>query len=102
MGRKLLKVENPGTNNPNLHTALLAAACRWQEYLCNETDRKRGIGFIGYYLEGRRELHTGHSSWPATWSEAQRQLVERRHKPSAASTYIIHVRVLPPLSLSHT
>lgn len=37
---------------------------------------ERGIGFIGYYLEGQQELHTGHSSSLATWSEAQRQLVE--------------------------
>lgn len=29
-----------------------------------------GIGFIGYYLEGQQELHAGHSSSPATWSEA--------------------------------
>lgn len=37
---------------------------------------KGGIGFIGYYLEGQQELHTGHSSSLATWSEDQRQLVE--------------------------
>lgn len=40
------------------------------------TQIERGIGFIGYYLEGQQELHTGHSSSLATWSEAQRQLVE--------------------------
>lgn len=51
------------------------AACRWQSHFYNDR-RKRGIGFIGYYLEGRQELHTGHSSSPATWSEAQRQLVK--------------------------
>lgn len=39
-------------------------------------ERKGGIGFIGYYLEGQQELHTGHSSSLATWSEAQRQLVK--------------------------
>lgn len=50
------------------------------------TQIEKGIGFIGYYLEGQQELHTGHSSSLATWSKAQRQLVELRgDKPSAAA-----------------
>lgn len=66
---------------------------------------ERGIGFIGYYLEGQQELHTGHSSSLATWSKAHRQLVEARgDKPSAARPSPInlyHTCMCAPLSLSH-
>lgn len=76
---------------PLLHTKLPLTACRWQQYLCNETDGLGPLGSLtGYYLEGQQELHTGHSSSLATWTEAQRQLVElgkRQTHRSSVLTY---------------
>lgn len=88
------------------------AACRWQHCLRNETEGKGGTEFIGYYLEGQQELHTGHSSSLATWSEARRQLVEPSRKtqilrstsltPTTTSYMLVHMLSPCTVCLSHT
>lgn len=53
-----------GINNPSLSRALPLAACRWQCYLCNETDGKGALGSLAIIWKADRNCTQG---TPVRW-----------------------------------